>query len=294
MNFFVKILWRASWRIALRLVTRLPLIALLACTLLCLAPGFDADERRLDLRLSSQSIAALAKAQQGTRNPLAMSAGYLAAVVHGDLGESTTFGAPVQELVSDRWPATLRSLVGGLCGGWLLAAGTATLVALLRSQAMSSAAGTMATALISVPSALLGLIAMLLNGPVAGAMAVVIFARVYQYAGRILERTAGAPHVVCAVGAGLSRWRLFRFASVAPALPELIAVGAASVGMALASVVPLEVVCDSPGLGQLAWKAALGRDAPLLLFVTLAMAAAANLSNTAADTAIEALARRRT
>jgi peptide/nickel transport system permease protein len=294
MKFLAEVLWRTAWRIALRLATRLPLIAFLACTLLCLAPGFYADERRLDLRLSSQSIAALGEARQGTRNPFAMSAGYLAAVVHGDLGESTTFGAPVLSLVSDRWPATLRSLAGGLCGGWLLAAGTATLVSLARSRAMSTAAGAMATALISIPAALVGLMAMLLNGPVAAAMAVVIFPRVYQYVGRILERTAGAPHVLGAVGAGVSRWRLFCFACVAPALPELLAVGAASVGMALASVVPLEVVCDSPGLGQLAWKAALGRDGPLLLFVTLAMAAAANLSNTAADTAIEALARRRT
>jgi ABC-type dipeptide/oligopeptide/nickel transport system permease component len=148
--------------------------------------------------------------------------------------------------------------------------------------------------LICVPAALLGLIAMLLDAPVAVAMAAVIFPRVYQYAGRVLARAQTAPHMVCAAAAGVSRWRLFWFACLPPALPELIAVAAASVGMALASVVPLEVICDSAGLGQLAWKAALGRDVPLLLFVTLAMAAAANLCNAAADTTIGAMARRRT
>jgi peptide/nickel transport system permease protein len=293
MKSLVVILWPAAWRAALRLATRLPLIALLACVLLRLAPGFYADERGLDLRRSTQSVAALGEVQRRLGNPLTMCASYLAAAARGDLGESSTFGAPVLSLVGERWPVTLRSLVGGLGGGWLLAAVTSVLVAMTRSRAASSAAGAIATALISVPAALLGLAAMLLDWPVAGALALVIFPRVHQYSGRVLAGAARAPHVVCAEAAGISRWRLFRFSCLAPALPELIAVAAASVGMALGSVVPIEVICDSPGLGQLAWKAALGRDVPLLLFVTLAMAAAANLCNAAADTAIEALARRR-
>jgi len=282
----------AAGRIVVRLATRLPVIALLACTLLCLAPGFESDERSLDLRLTASSVAAFRDTRQGMRNPLAAWAAYLAGLARGDLGESSTYGAPVAGLVRERWPVTFSSLAGGLLGGWLLAGGAASVLFLLRRRAATLAVGAAATVLICVPSAMVGLAAMLLDVPVAAAVAVVIFPRVYQYAGRVLTRAGGAPHVLCAAGAGVTRWRLFCFACLPPALPELVAVAAASVGIALASVVPLEVICDSPGLGQLAWQATLGRDIPLLLTVTLAMAAVANVCAAAADTAIQALARR--
>lgn len=282
----------AIGRTTLRLAIRLPLIALLACTLLCLAPGFSADERSLDLRLSASSVAALRSGSQRMTNPLAVCAAYLAGLARGDLGESNTYGMPVLELVRERWQVTMRSLSGGLLGGWLLAAGSAALLFLLRWRAATFAAAALATVLICVPSALVGLGAMLLDVPVAAAMAAVVFPRVYQYTGRILARSAEATHVVCATGSGMTRWRLFCFACLPPALPELIAVMAASASIALASVVPLEVICDSPGLGQLAWQATLGRDVPLLLSVTLVMSAAANVCAAAADTAIQALARR--
>ena len=42
--------------------------------------------------------------------------------------------------------------------------------------------------------------------------------------------------------------------------------------IAFAAAIPVEVVCDSPGLGQLAWKAALSRDVPLLVNLTLVIA----------------------
>jgi ABC-type dipeptide/oligopeptide/nickel transport system permease component len=48
--------------------------------------------------------------------------------------------------------------------------------------------------------------------------------------------------------------------------------------LALSAAVPVEVVCDLPGIGQLAWKAALARDLYLLVcltgIVTLATVAA--------------------
>jgi len=276
-----------------RLALRLPLIALFACTLLCLAPGFDSDERSLDIRLSAPSVAALRHAQNGLRNPLRMCAAYLEGLARGDLGESTTFGVPVLDLARERWPATCRSVLAGLGAGWILAGGSTLLVMLWRSRAASGAAAALTTALICIPAALVGTIVMLLDGPVEAAMAAVIFPRVYQYTSRVLAQASTEPHVRAAEAAGVTRWRLFWFTCLPPALPDLLATAAASVSMALASVVPLEVICDSPGLGQLAWKATLGRDVPLLVFVTLAMAAAANLANTLADTGVRALTRSR-
>jgi peptide/nickel transport system permease protein len=39
--------------------------------------------------------------------------------------------------------------------------------------------------------------------------------------------------------------------------------------MALGAAIPLEALSDSPGVGQLAWQAALNRDLPLLTSITL-------------------------
>jgi len=42
-----------------------------------------------------------------------------------------------------------------------------------------------------------------------------------------------------------------------------------SVATAFAAVIPIEVLTDTPGIGQLAWQAALGRDLPLIVTLTL-------------------------
>jgi peptide/nickel transport system permease protein len=39
--------------------------------------------------------------------------------------------------------------------------------------------------------------------------------------------------------------------------------------MAFGAAIPLEALSDSPGMGQLAWQAALNRDLPLLTSITL-------------------------
>jgi ABC-type dipeptide/oligopeptide/nickel transport system permease component len=45
----------------------------------------------------------------------------------------------------------------------------------------------------------------------------------------------------------------------------------------------VEVVCDFPGIGQLAWKAALARDLPLLVTLTMLVALATQMANALAD-----------
>jgi ABC-type dipeptide/oligopeptide/nickel transport system permease component len=65
----------------------------------------------------------------------------------------------------------------------------------------------------------------------------------------------------CARGAsqGLGSAAIF-WRHVLPVVSFAIAFGAA---------IPIEALCDSPGLGQLAWQAALSRDLPLIVNVTL-------------------------
>jgi len=42
-----------------------------------------------------------------------------------------------------------------------------------------------------------------------------------------------------------------------------------SLSMGFGAAIPIEALCDSPGIGQLAWQAALNRDLPLIMTVTL-------------------------
>jgi len=52
---------------------------------------------------------------------------------------------------------------------------------------------------------------------------------------------------------------------------------------ALSALVPVEVIFGVPGLGQLAWNAAMSRDLPVLLAVTMIMAIAVAIAGTASD-----------
>jgi peptide/nickel transport system permease protein len=63
----------------------------------------------------------------------------------------------------------------------------------------------------------------------------------------------------------------------------LLALAGVSCGIALGATIPVEVMCDSPGIGQLAWKAAMARDLPLLVTLTLLIAAVTLSANLAAD-----------
>jgi peptide/nickel transport system permease protein len=61
-------------------------------------------------------------------------------------------------------------------------------------------------------------------------------------------------------------------------LPQFAALASLSLVTALSALVPVEVLFNVPGLGQLAWNAALNRDLPVLLAVTLTMAIAVTCS----------------
>ena len=85
---------------------------------------------------------------------------------------------------------------------------------------------------------------------------------------------------------GIAGLRLYRSHIAPGVLPALAALAGASVPLAFGAVIPIESLGDSPGLGQLAWRAALGRDMPLLVSLTLLLTMVAVLANLAADVAL--------
>jgi peptide/nickel transport system permease protein len=65
--------------------------------------------------------------------------------------------------------------------------------------------------------------------------------------------------------------------------PQLTALAGVSVSMAFGAAIPVEVLCDLPGIGQLAWKAATARDLPVLVAITFMVIAVTQLSNAVSD-----------
>ena len=63
----------------------------------------------------------------------------------------------------------------------------------------------------------------------------------------------------------------------------LVALAGVSVTLAFTASIPIEVICDSPGVGQLAWLAAMGRDLPLLVNITLIVTGITLAANSISD-----------
>jgi len=84
---------------------------------------------------------------------------------------------------------------------------------------------------------------------------------------------------------GIPRRPVLGLHATAPVLPDLLALAGVSVSMAVGAMIPAEALCDSPGVGHLLWQAALSRDVPVLVNVTLLITAVTAGANLLADAA---------
>ena len=255
-------------------------------TLVRLAPGFGIDEQALDARLSVQTRDALERRHAGERNPLVFYAHFLAGLFHGDAGRSVVFGQPVRDLIRERAGATIVTVGAGLAVGWCAAVLLGLAVALSRSAMTILPSFALSGSLLSMPSAVLAMVCLLLGLAPAIAIGAVVFPRVFPHAYEQLRAGLAAPHVLMARASGISGARLLLFYVGPSALMPLLALAGVSVTLAFGASIPIEALSDSPGIGQLAWRAALGRDVPVLVTVTLLLTAVTVFSNVIADIAI--------
>lgn len=261
---------------------------LLGATLVRFGPGFEADEQRLDPRLDTRSIQALDNARSHERNIASFYSHYLARLATGDLGVSRSLSRPVRELLAERAGVTVRLMSAGLIGGWIIGLALAVPASIFRAPLLDVATTTISGLFLCVPSAVLALFLFLYNGPARFAIALLIFPKVFRYARNLLAEAYTQPHVLGARARGLGGPRIF-FWHVAPrAAPQLLALGGISLGVAFGAAIPIEVLCDFPGIGQLAWQAALARDLPVLVSLTILIAAVTQLANSASDLAVTA------
>ena len=120
-----------------------------------------------------------------------------------------------------------------------------------------------------------------------------IFPNVFRYARNLIIEAYGEPHVFVAQARGLSPTRVFVWHVVPWIAPQLLALAGVSLGVAFGAAIPIEVLCDFPGIGQLAWKAALARDLPVLVSLTILVAAFTQIANSTSDLAISICTRDR-
>jgi peptide/nickel transport system permease protein len=181
--------------------------------------------------------------------------------------------------------------MAGLGYGWIAAVLLATVATVSHRAPAVLVAMTVSGSLLSIPSALLATVCLLLRLSPAIAIAAVVFPRVFPNAYEQLRASFAAPHVLTARARGLPAMRLFLFHVVPSALMPLIALAGVSVTLAFGASIPIEALADSPGLGQLAWQAALGRDLPVLVSITLLLTAITVAANVLADLVLKRLTR---
>jgi len=257
----------------------------LGATLVRFAPGFGIDEEELDIRLSDQSIRALRQVDAPKSNVVVFYLSYLRKMIGGDLGTSRTLERPVARLLAERFPETLKSVGSGLALGWILGLSLAVAVVQSRAWYLNWLASFVVGVLLCLPAAVLALLFVVERVPARLLLSLVVFPKVFRYAQNLLERCAALPHVITARAKGLGNVRVMLWHILPPALPQLAALVGVSVSLAFAASVPMEALCDLPGIGQLAWKAALGRDVELLVNLTMIVTLVTLLANTAGDLA---------
>jgi peptide/nickel transport system permease protein len=216
---------------------------------------------------------------------------YLSALARGDFGESDSLKRPVRELLRQRLPVTGNSVVRGLGVAWLAAGLLASLGLASRNWLYEASGTALSSLLLSLPSAVVAMLAVHLRTPVFCAISVVVFPRLYQYIRSLLVRSYDQPHVLAARARGLESGAIFWRHVLPVAAPPLLALFGVSFAIAFGAAIPIEALCDSPGMGQLAWHAALSRDLPLIVNVTLVVCLVMLAANSFADLAGRAFAR---
>jgi peptide/nickel transport system permease protein len=274
------------WKLAghaLTLLATVLLGGLLSATLMRLAPGSDTDERELDPHLNAQSVQALREVRHRDHNVFRFYFSYMKRAASGDLGTSLALGQPVRTLLRDRAPLTLRLLAIGLALAWLLTLTLALSAAWLRLSVYDTLTTVVSGTLLCIPAAVLALLSVLWNAPGSLAIALIVFPRTFRYTRNLLVKAYSRPHIITARAKGLGEARILFWHVVPLVTPQLLAVAGVSVSMAVGAAIPVEALCGLAGVGQLAWQAALARDLPLLVNITVLVTLVTLLANSGAD-----------
>ena len=253
-----------------------------AAALVRLSPGFDIDENAWNPRLSATTLQAMRASRIRDNRLPRFYFRYLRAAVHGDFGQSDSFKTPVADLLRERAPVSVRLIVWGTAGGLLFGAVAAWIAVWPRRAGLEIVAVSTSGLMLAIPPAVLALAFFFEETPLFLAVALALFPRVFGTIRAVLEDLFASSPLLAARARGIGPAALAIRYVLAPALPQWLALIGVSLVLAFGFIIPIEALCDIPGIGQLAWKAALARDLPLLcglaLIITFAVACVQSLS----------------
>jgi peptide/nickel transport system permease protein len=250
------------------------------------APGYLSDAREMDSRYADAARAELSQEAARSHSLLQMLSAEIGGWTRGDAGLSRQYGIPVFDLIRPRLSVTGGLMVRSLVLAWVLA---------ICASLISSAGRkpnffwqTPATLLLAIPTAAMATICLLASsgGPVL-VMALLLAARDFKFLHRTLRKAWLDPHVLQARAQGVRTRRILTGHILPATAPQIAALASLSIVTALSALVPVEVIFNIPGLGQLAWNAAMNRDLPVLLAITIVMALAVTCAGMAPEDADE-------
>jgi peptide/nickel transport system permease protein len=235
------------------------------------APGFFSDSREMDAKYAQ---AAQIEIQQ--ENSRQQSVGRIAmqeakSWLRGDFGQSRQYQVPVAQLMGARVQVSALLLAQGVLRGWLLAICAALPISALRRGA--AWVRLPFTLLLAIPTAAMATACILadVGGPVL-VLTLLIAAREFNFLRSLLEGAWRSPHLLQGRAQGMAPRALVTLHILPNVAPQLCALTTLSIVTALGALVPIEVIFNVPGLGQLAWSAVMNRDLPVLVAVSLLMA----------------------
>ena len=263
---------------------------LLSASLVRFSPGYGVDERELDPRLNPASVEAIRNSHRLNDGLLSYYGHYLASAVRGDFGSSEWLQRPISSLVKERFPVTAKSVLIGVSLAWFIALAVSIAGVFFHGFCFDISTTLVSGVLIALPAAVVAIFSVYLRAPVSVAIAVVISPKLFRFLRNLLNHAYSQPYILAARARGISQARILLRHVLPLASPELFALLGVSLAVAFGAAIPIEALCDSPGVGQLAWQAALNRDLPLImnltLLVTLITVAANMLANFAHERAL--------
>jgi peptide/nickel transport system permease protein len=265
-----------------RTVAIVLLVVIGSAVLIRFAPGYLSDAREMDSRYGDAARVELSAEAQRSGSLRQMLSTEISGWTKGSLGLSRQYEVPVLELVLPRLAVTGGLMLRAIVFAWTLALCASLLTSAQRNRSMLWQAP--AAILLAVPTAALATICLLAGGggPVL-VMTLLLAARDFKFLDRMLHKAWRDPHLLQARAQGVTTLRLVQ-AHILPGIAsQLLALATLSIITALSALVPVEVIFSVPGLGQLAWGAAMNRDLPVLLAVTMIMAVAVTFAGMASD-----------
>jgi peptide/nickel transport system permease protein len=214
--------------------------------------------------------------------------------LHGNLGESMRFGAPVSSMLDDALPYSLKLAGGSLLAGLALGLGLAVAALAFPRWRLGVLVEGLNVWSIAVPTFCTGALCILVFSiwlkwlAIRGQMLLPVIILGLDIAGQVvkplyeeLRDTTHAGFIRTARAKGLSRWRIAWRHILPNSLSVVIALAGVILGGLVGGTLTMEALYALPGLGSLTLEAIRGRDYPVIQAAVMVLATGVVLVNIA-------------